>query len=150
MTTSETVAPVVRTVHVKRGAQDAFRVFTEQIGSWWPLQEFGVYMKSTAGLAFEDNRLVERSTAGEQDVWGTVTRWDPPDGMAMTWHPGGDADTHTTVEVTFTAEGDGTRVDLVHHGWDAWAKQAQEYRSSYEQGWPSVLAAFAKLADGEG
>ena len=39
-------------------------------------------------MAFTDGQIVERSADGETAVWGTVTQWEPPVGVAFTWHPG--------------------------------------------------------------
>ena len=32
------LAPVVKSIDVRRSAADAFRIFTEQISAWWPLR----------------------------------------------------------------------------------------------------------------
>ena len=38
-------------------------------------------------VGFEEDRLVERH--GERtECWGEVLHWDPPEGFAVTWHPG--------------------------------------------------------------
>jgi hypothetical protein len=41
-------------------------------------------------------------------------------------------------------EGDGTRVELVHSGWEAYGDDAAASRASYDTGWDIVLG---KLAD---
>lgn len=33
----QAIAPVVKSVTVGQSVEDAFRIFTDQIGSWWPL-----------------------------------------------------------------------------------------------------------------
>ena len=40
MSTETTVPPIVRTVTVSRPVEDAFRIFTEEFGSWWPLDAY--------------------------------------------------------------------------------------------------------------
>jgi uncharacterized protein YndB with AHSA1/START domain len=50
-------------------------------------------------------------------LWGTVTRWEPPDEVAFTWHPGKAAERASQVEVTFTAADKQTLVSLTHSGW---------------------------------
>jgi hypothetical protein len=72
------------------------------IGQWWPLAEKSVY-GAAATVAFEDGRLVERSADGLAAVWGTVIRWEPPDAVAFSWHPGQPAERASHVEVTFAA-----------------------------------------------
>ena len=57
----------------------------------------------------------------------------------MTWHPGRAADPHTVVELSFAAEGDATRVRLVHRGWEALGVRAEAARESYQGGWETVF-----------
>ena len=49
------------------------------------------------------------------------------------------ADPHTVVELSFAAEGSGTRVRLVHRGWEALGARAETARESYEGGWDTVF-----------
>jgi len=42
MSETMTVAPVVKSVHVKCGVANAFEVFTRGIGSWWPLDQLAL------------------------------------------------------------------------------------------------------------
>ena len=53
----------------------------------------------------------------------------------------------TELEVTFTADGDGTRVDLEHRGWERLGALAEEARSGYGENWNGVLALFAAAAE---
>ena len=84
--------PVLRAAHVARPVDEAFAVFTDRIGAWWPLPTHGVFGADAGGLAFEDGLLVERATDGRTTVWGEVVRWEPPHRLVLTWHPGRDAD----------------------------------------------------------
>ena len=36
------IEPIHATVTVGRTPEDAFRVFTQEMGSWWPLQAFSM------------------------------------------------------------------------------------------------------------
>jgi hypothetical protein len=66
----------------------------------------------------------------------------------MTWHPGRSVDTAQTVEVRFTAEGAGTRVDLTHSGWETLGKEALETWKGDDTGWDIVLGkSFAEVAN---
>jgi hypothetical protein len=98
--------PIHREVFV-----DAFDVFTGQIGQWWPLAENGVYGGQST-VAFEEGRLIERSTDGEMSVWGTVTEWAPGQAVRFTWHPGKEAEKASAVSVSFNRRGQGTLVVL--------------------------------------
>jgi len=141
-TPSTAVAPLVREVLVGTDVSTAFTLFTERIGSWWPLARHGVFGEH-ATVAFEDGLLVERA-AGSVSTWGEVLAWDPPHGFTMTWHPGLDAGESTTVEVGFTEEGDQVRVRLVHTGWEC--RSDPGMRTSYESGWVYVLGRYAESA----
>ncbi|MGH8970668.1 MAG: SRPBCC domain-containing protein [Actinomycetes bacterium] len=145
--TSGTLAPVRRSVHVRCAPEQAFRVFTDRIGDWWPLLSHSVYEAESAAVAFEDGLLVEQSLAGERSVWGTVTGWEPPHRLSLTWHPGTDPERPTAVEVVFRPEGEGTTVELVHHGWELLGERAPRTRESYDRGWPAVLDRFGSAAD---
>src|SRR5579862_6109048 len=108
-----TIPPIRRQVMVDADPPRAFEVFTARIGRWWPVADLSVY-GAGATVAFEDGRLVERSADGSVALWGTVTRWDPPEAVAFSWHPGQPADRASHVQVTFAAADGRTLVTLEH------------------------------------
>jgi ABC-type glycerol-3-phosphate transport system substrate-binding protein len=63
----------------------------------------------------------------------------------MTWHPGRGEETAQELAVAFTAESNGTRVDVVHTGWER-AGDAAVRMASYDTGWDTVLDVFADAA----
>ena len=145
-----TTAPVLRAAHVDRPPAESFRLFTEHTGAWWPLPTHGLFGAASGGVAFADGELVERSVTGETAVWAQVLAWDPPHRLALAWHPSAaDDGPHGIVEVTFVGSGDGTRVELVHHGWEAYGDRAAAVRRSYvgPSAWGLVLDGFADAAD---
>jgi uncharacterized protein YndB with AHSA1/START domain len=105
MTNEEKQEPIRQSVHVDCPVEDAFRLFTERFGDWWPGGETG----EREIEPWRDGKIIERTTSGEEREWGTVTAWEPPDRLAFTWRPGAGADRAGTVEVEFTVEADGTR-----------------------------------------
>ena len=142
MSMTETTEAVRKSVLVDADPETAFRVFTDQIQSWWPLEKHGIFGEDAEALAFEDEKIVERAKDGREAVWGNVLAWEPPTRLRMTWRPGFEPETpDTEIEVLFTAEGDGTRVELIHSGWDKLADGAQT-RASYDGGWDGVLDAY--------
>jgi hypothetical protein len=145
----DTTAPVVRTVHVRCAPERAFALFTDRITDWWPLQRHGLFEAETLGVWFEGDRVVEKSRSGEQGVWAEVLEWSPPTKLALSWHPGTPPEDATVVEVEFSADADGPRVVLTHHGWERLGDGAGEARDSYAQGWLSVLEGYAALVDRE-
>jgi activator of Hsp90 ATPase-like protein len=137
------VPPISRQVVVRASRDIAFELFTERIGSWWPLGDFGVF-GSGATVAFNDGRIVERSESGETAIWGEVTRWDEPSALACTWHPGKSEEDASLVDVGFEEEGDLTLVTLVHSNWEVFSDPARA-QEEYGEGWPVVLGCFVNL-----
>jgi uncharacterized protein YndB with AHSA1/START domain len=144
VSTTETTEAVRKSIVVDAPPEEAFRVFTEQIQSWWPLRSYGVFLADAERIALDDGQLVETAKDGRVEVWGKVLDWDPPRRIRLTWRPGFDPDmADTEVEVRFTAEDKGTRVDLEHSGWERLENGATS-RSNYDGGWVGVLEEFRK------
>jgi uncharacterized protein YndB with AHSA1/START domain len=139
---TETTEAVRKTVLVGADPETAFRVFTDKIQSWWPLGTHGIFGDDAESLAFRDEQIVESAKDGREAVWGKILAWEPPTRLHMTWRPGFDPDTpDTEVEVLFTGEGEGTRVELIHTGWDKLEDGAKS-RAGYDGGWDRVLEAY--------
>jgi uncharacterized protein YciI len=136
------IQPIRRAVLVDADPDTAFEIFTERIGSWWPLADKGVFGEGST-VAFTNGRLVEQASDGTQDVWGTVTRWEPGAAIAFTWHPGLPVEESTQVEVTFVAADSQTLVSVEHSGWEHRADPSAA-RAQYEQGWPTVIDCYRK------
>ena len=134
------VPPVRREIVVDAEPGLAFRVFTEQIGTWWPVGGHSVH-GAASSVSFEAEQIVEVAATGERCVWGTVTAFEPGRRIAFSWHPGHDADRAGLVTVTFTVDGGQTRVTLVHEGWEVYADPAAA-RAEYDEGWPVVLSRY--------
>jgi uncharacterized protein YndB with AHSA1/START domain len=138
---------VTRSVTVSAPPERAFRAFTEEIGAWWPLSDGFAF----AGDRWQDmlmegregGRLYERSRDGRDFHIGTVKVYDPPSRLVFTW---GEATEEwagpTEVEVRFTAEGEATRVDLEHRGFERIGEAADETSRTYEEGWVAVLGRY--------
>jgi uncharacterized protein YciI len=130
--------PLHRQIVVPASPEAAFRVFTDRIGTWWPVVSHSVHGAGSS-TAFQDGRLVETGPDGETALWGTVLDWQPPRSFRMTWHPGRDAENASTVTVTFAPVGDdATLVTVRHEGW-----QSLDARKEYRNGWPTVLSALS-------
>jgi uncharacterized protein YndB with AHSA1/START domain len=154
MTTETTIAPVVKTLTVRCSPPHAFATFTERIADWWPLRTHSMGGERAESVRVEpgiDGRIVERLADGTETVWAHMLEWDPPQRLRFSWHPGRDCsrtqiDEATEVEVTFTGEGDGTRVELVHRGWERLGDRAVAARESYHTGWDPVLDLYQDAA----
>ncbi len=143
--------PVVRTAMVVAGVDRAFSLFTERIGTWWPLAGRSVGGPDrVAEVVFEPalgGRVFELWGDGTRHEWAVVTAWDPPRFVALEWRPDPSRPAPTLVEVTFEPVGDVIcRVTLVHSGWDLLGADGPDARDSYEAGWPAVLAQLGLVA----
>jgi uncharacterized protein YndB with AHSA1/START domain len=149
--TSEVV--VEKSVTVAVPVERAFHVFTEGIATWWPLRTHAVDTERSDTVVMEGRvggRLFERTPAGEEHLWGTVTAWEPPHRIVYSWHPGRGEESAQEVEVRFSPEDEGTRVDVRHWGWEKLGDRMTETVASYDEGWDKVIACYAAAANTEG
>jgi len=148
---STTLAPVRKSIQVKLSIDAAFRLFTEGITRWWPLKTHSVGEDEALSCTFEGHpggRIYETLKDGKQWEWGRVLDWDPPASVSFSWYPGRADDTGQKVDVTFKTVPGGTRVELVHSGWETLGERAREYREGYVTGWDYVLGQFITGAGG--
>lgn len=154
MNTKIRPAPVRKSIFVNAPQDRAFDVFTAGIGRWWPKTH-------KIGPADLDRPIIEPRDGGrwyELDVNGSeceigkVAAWEPPARLVLIWQltPEFTYDTNliTEVEVLFTPEGDGTRVDLEHRDLERLGKKADAMREAVSGpgGWPALLQLFAEEA----
>ena len=133
---------VRKSIVVPLSQTDAFRLYTEGIATWWPLKTHSLAKERAATVVLEarvGGRVYERTAEGEERDWGTVVVCESPTRLVHTWHLGRGEATAQEVEVRFAPEGEGTRVDLVHTGWERYGQGAAEAIASYETGWGYVL-----------
>ena len=137
--------PLVKEVRVGATVEDAFRRFTHEIGTWWPMAAHSVSQGRCRSVTFGNAvgaHLAEEVEDGSVHVWGTITTWDPPQRVSFTWHPGREAHGAQDVTVTFEPDAEGALVRLVHTGWHRLGEAAAETRQGYDAGWDGVLGLF--------
>jgi uncharacterized protein YndB with AHSA1/START domain len=138
-----TVPPVVKTITVRARPQRAFAAFVTDFARWWPLSSHHVGSAAAAVDCIIEPRpggsVFERDAAGNDTVWGSVLAYEPPHCLAISWHAGKSPDVAQRLELRFTAEDGGTRVELTHSGWEALGEAAQSVRDSYDRGWVKVF-----------
>lgn len=119
---NETIEPIVQTVWVDCPADEAFRLFTEGFAEWWPHAEECAIEPWLGGRIFErapDGPKADGPKAnGKDEVWGSIIAWEPPERLEFTWRPWRREDQEETVQVQFEVEAGGTRVTLIHRGWN--------------------------------
>jgi uncharacterized protein YndB with AHSA1/START domain len=149
VTPSAKVAPINRSVTVNRKPMDAFRIFTEKIGSWWPTIGHSIGDERVVDIVFEPaegGRVYEVWDDGTQHDWARLLAWEPGSRLVMAWQPNPDRPAPTAVEIRFIHEGEGTRVELEHREWDRLGDEAEEARANYAGGWQTTLNLFAQAA----
>jgi hypothetical protein len=140
-----TIPPVRKSVEVGCNPREAFRLFTEEIDSWWPLATHSIGEADAESCFFEGReggRVYEIHGDGSVHLWGTVTAWCPPERAAFSWHPGREVSTAQEVELRFRQVPGGTIVELEHRGWEALGERALQTRQGYETGWEPVLQRY--------
>jgi uncharacterized protein YndB with AHSA1/START domain len=154
-TASRTIAPapVRKSVTVAAPPERAFEVFTRRFDAWWP-RSHSIGDSPLKMAVLEPRRggrwygALENGTEAE---WGDVLAWDPPRRVLLSWRIGADwkydPDLTTEVEVTFTAEGAGTRVELEHRHLERMGAAADGARAAFDSdgGWGGLLRMFADL-----
>ena len=147
--TGTAVEPVRNSIHIGCSPVHAFETFTQRLGEWWPLSTHSIGLETAIDATlepWEGGRLFERMRDGTEAHWARVLTWDPPQRLVLEWKVNPNAVAPTEIDVRFTADGDGTRVDLEHRGWERLGEAALEARGSYDADWPMVLARFAAAA----
>ena len=147
----EEVAPVRHSVTVGRPAEVAFRIFTDRLGAWWPLETHSIASdrrlgRAAVGATVEPRvggRVYETLSDGTESDWATVLVWEPPKRFVLEWGPNPDRPARTEVEVTFSPTDEGCVVAVEHRGWERLGGEAAAAREGYDAGWPRVLSFYA-------
>jgi uncharacterized protein YndB with AHSA1/START domain len=152
---TDVAAPVVAAVTVPLPPEHAFALFTGGMGRWWPLATHSIAADSYEGSvtatavrmeAGVGGRIVESTSDGGEYEWGEVLEWNPPRRVAFSWNPTLEDRPQTHVAVTFSPADGGTRVELVHTGWERLGERGERMRRGYDEGWPVVLGRFTAAA----
>jgi uncharacterized protein YndB with AHSA1/START domain len=155
------VEPIRQTVAVGSDPERAFALFTEHMGTWWPVD---AYSRSVSEFEDEDihvarlefqarmgGRILEHTSDGRILPWAEVIAWHPPHRVLMAWRPHSEPEPATEVEVTFTPRDGGTLVELEHRGWERLSEAFREgLYEVYARGWITTIGCFAAAVPREG
>ena len=141
------LSPIVKTIDVRRTAADAFRLFTAEVGAWWPIATH-TRAKTAAGektvkVTIEPRvggRVFETLQDGAELEWGEVTVFEPGALLALNWRMGRPAAESTDVSVRFEPlDARSCRVTLTHENWERMGAEAATLRANYNNGWIAVF-----------
>ncbi len=131
--------PIVRAVDVRGTPERLFELLTEPgwLVRWWPdVAELEPRVGGRVRMTFR---------GGESVVTGTVTRFEPPVALGLTWVRAESPGVTTQIELTVVPVSEGRcRVEVVHSGWET----TPDRRPPHEQGWTHYLGCLADLAQG--
>jgi uncharacterized protein YndB with AHSA1/START domain len=146
-----------KVVSVKAPQDVAWRMFTERMGTWWPLATHKIGKAKAVDAVIEPRvggRWYERGDDGSTCDWGRVLSWEPQSRLVLSTEISADwqydPKLKTEVEVRFISDGkDGTRVELEHRHLDRYGARRDEMRGIFdsEGGWSGLLASFARAAE---
>ena len=147
---------VRKTMSVSAPIEIAWRVFTEKMGTWWPLAHYKIGKANAVDAVLEPRvggRWYERGEDGSTCDWGRVLVWEPNSRLVVTWDIDAnwqfDPKLNTEIEVRFIADGkDATRVELEHRRLDRYGEHRDKMRRVFdtEGDWGKLLEMFAKAA----
>jgi uncharacterized protein YndB with AHSA1/START domain len=148
--------PIIKTIEVPCSQEKAFRVFVNEMGSWWPLDKRSMSLKFTGKPAKslriepkQGGKIVEIGHDDTEHLWGTIKSYDPHDFLSMDFHMGMPAESASLVEVRFTTLGnERTRVELTQSNWEAFGEMAEMMRGGYGSGWVIIFEQAFKSACG--
>jgi uncharacterized protein YndB with AHSA1/START domain len=138
------IEAIRKSVTVPLPVEKAFRLFTDGVNSWWPVATHSIGGEDVENVTFdpESKRVYERLADGTEHDWADINAWEPPNRFLLAWRVNPEK-TGTEVEVRFSADGEETRVDLEHRGWE---KRGASERADYDGGWDFVLGKFVGAA----
>jgi uncharacterized protein YndB with AHSA1/START domain len=135
-------------VVVDASPEQAFALFTEEIGMWWrrdspywndPERAASILIEPRVGGRFVE---VHDPETREGFEIGHVTAWEPGRRLGLTWRQADWPDgASTDVEVRFEAAGAGTRVRLEHSGFEL-VPGAEAFVGGYDAGWKEIAGWF--------
>jgi uncharacterized protein YndB with AHSA1/START domain len=139
------IEAVRKTVTVDCAVEEAFRIFTTDATSWWPVESHSIHQQ-VSEVVFEPRaggEVYEVAESGERGHWATVLAWEPPSRLVLAWDilELGEV---TEVEIRFEPDGHGTRVELEHRGWENVELEAPAKRGNYDTGWDFVLGKYVE------
>ena len=74
--------------------------------------------------------------------------WEPPRRLLVSWKVNAERVAPTEWEIRFEPEGEGTRVEFEHRGWERY-EDGVEASANYDKGWEVILARYTEVVGQE-
>jgi uncharacterized protein YndB with AHSA1/START domain len=149
------IEPIRKDFLVAASQETAFKVFTEQIDTWWPYtHHVGTSNMSETVLEPRlDGRWYSKHEDGSEANVGHVLAWDPYALLVLAWQVNGDfkfdPDLISEVEVQFIAESPKqTRVRFEHRDLEKLGG-GTKIIDSMDEGWGMILNLYKNVAENE-
>jgi len=103
-----TISPIRKSLTVPLRPADAFRLFTEGMGDWWPGQSHSVSAaqgrtpREIRVTPKEGGDITEITADGTAARWATITVFEPGRRLVFDWYVGAADGEPSQVEVVFT------------------------------------------------
>jgi uncharacterized protein YndB with AHSA1/START domain len=146
---------VRRVLSVQAPQEVAWKVFTEEMATWWPLAMYKIGKVNAVDAIIEPRvggRWYERGEDGSTCDWGRVLVWEPHAKLVLTWDITADwqydPNLQTEIEARFIPQGAHTRLEFEHRRLDRYGERRDEMRKIFDEtgDWGRLLAAFARAA----
>ena len=144
------IEPLRLEFRVEAPVEDAWAVWTERFGQWWPTDHTATGRDDLL-IVLERHlggRIYERTPEGDEHDWGQVTVWEPPSRLAYSWHLRRDRADATDVEIRFIDRGSVTDIRIEHRGWERLGGDGETWRDRNRGGWSTLLPHYLEAAGG--
>ncbi|WP_150460582.1 SRPBCC domain-containing protein [Nesterenkonia ebinurensis] len=155
---TDTLSPVQAEVVVPVDPDTAFRLYVTRPGRQHPAEGQSAGPAEIVYEPFAGGRWFEHGQDGREYKWGRVLVWEPPHRLVLAWMVGAaagtwaydpDPDHASRAELTFEPAEGGTRVRVVHTGFEAHGAGAESIRRGVGGGndWAHDLSDLARAAE---
>jgi uncharacterized protein YndB with AHSA1/START domain len=144
---------VSKSVTVPASPAEAFRIYAERPAEWLPPEH--TFIRSPQSVVMEPRaggRFYERGADGAEVTRGTITEWDPPSRLAVTWRigpgwqPAADDSSASVIVVEFRPAGaDATEVTVTYTHLERHGEMAAVIRSAIGNPGANTLLRYADV-----
>ncbi|MFM9938165.1 MAG: SRPBCC domain-containing protein [Hyphomicrobiaceae bacterium] len=135
---------IINSVLLDMELPKAFTFVTDRIDAWWPIERRHTGDRSSHIFLLASGRFFERAGDGREVELGKVTHWNEPHSIVLDFYIATGPDHPTEVEMRFEAEGQQTRLTVIHRARPESAHLWDERSPRYAASWSIVLAALAR------